>query len=180
RSRDHAPGCRQSPHVLRKGRRKVVVDVVLENKKENAYNASVLLHFSSNLHFSSLALQVQNLGCYPVWNLTLHMALPALGYHRAPFLSVTRVLAGNVSPSPGLGGFGVPLDCGNAWCQELSCQLGRLHRGGEVSIHVLRAVHNDFFRGAKFRSVRIASAAWLGVPGGGALVLEEGAHRREV
>ncbi|NWR81523.1 ITA10 protein, partial [Centropus unirufus] len=155
--------------------------------------------------------QVQNLGCYPVRNLTLHMALPALGYHRAPFLSVTRVLADNVSPSPALGGFGVPLvppstgpsspappqatcelrdppeeprgtamDCGNAWCQELSCQLGRLHRGGEVSIHVLRTVHNDFFRGAKFRSVRIASAAWLGVPGGGALVLEEGAHRREV
>ncbi|NWS78510.1 ITA10 protein, partial [Crotophaga sulcirostris] len=50
-------GSRQSPHVLRKGRRKVVVDVVLENKKENAYNASLLLRFSSNLHFSSLAPQ---------------------------------------------------------------------------------------------------------------------------
>ncbi|NWU57170.1 ITA10 protein, partial [Dromas ardeola] len=50
-------GSRQSPHVLRKGRRKVMVDVGLENKKENAYNASLLLRFSSNLHFSSLALQ---------------------------------------------------------------------------------------------------------------------------
>uniref|UniRef100_A0A8B9MJR6 Integrin subunit alpha 10 n=1 Tax=Accipiter nisus TaxID=211598 RepID=A0A8B9MJR6_9AVES len=57
--------CRQSPHVLRKGRRKVVVDVVLENKKENAYNASLLLCFSNNLHFSSLALQVRGHGGIP-------------------------------------------------------------------------------------------------------------------
>ncbi|NXV39619.1 ITA10 protein, partial [Rissa tridactyla] len=41
--------------------------------------------------------KVQNLGCYPVRNLTLLMALPALGYRRATFLSVTRVLADNVS-----------------------------------------------------------------------------------
>lgn len=48
--------------------------------------------------------QVQNLGCYPLRNLTLRLALPALGYHRAPFLSVTRVLADNVSPQLDLGG----------------------------------------------------------------------------
>ncbi|NWI24184.1 ITA10 protein, partial [Sula dactylatra] len=190
--------CRQSPHVLRKGRRKVMVDVVLENKKENAYNTSLLIRFSSNLHFSSLALPVQNFGCYPVRNLTLRMALPALGYRRAAFLSVTRVLADNVSPSPepGLLGGGslhppgaepssappaqATCDCGNAWCQELSCRLGRLDRGGEVSIHVLRTIHNDFFRGAKFRSVKVVSTVWLGVPGSSVLVLEEGAQRREV
>ncbi|XP_053906915.1 integrin alpha-10 [Cuculus canorus] len=299
-------GSRQRPHVLRKGRRKVVVDVVVENKKENAYNASLLLRFSSNLHFSSLALQrinpvklecsalpghrrlcsvgypvfrseakvsftlelefscsvlldraevvleassdsteatpednvvrlfapiryepdlfvssdsnlhryevhplgtfphgpgpefkttvkVQNLGCYPVRNLTLHMTLPALGYRRAAFLSVTRILMDNATcelrdplEEPRV----IPvhpedllrvdrLDCGNAWCQELSCRLGRLHRGAEVSIHVLRTIHNDFFRRAKFRSVRVVSTVWLGVPGGSALLLEEGAHRRE-
>uniref|UniRef100_A0A8C3PJI0 Integrin subunit alpha 10 n=1 Tax=Calidris pygmaea TaxID=425635 RepID=A0A8C3PJI0_9CHAR len=292
-------GSRQSPHVLRKGRRKVVVDVVLENKKENAYNASLLLRFSSNLHFSSLVLQdtssvklectalaghrrlcsvgypvfrslakvgdqilgvlagggggvfvglgqdlththpplpppnshpgsdanlhryevhplgtfphgpgpefkttvkVQNLGCYPVRNLTLRMALPALGYHRATFLSVTRVLADNATctlwtppEEPRQRGTAtvVPvhpedllhvdrLDCSNAWCQELSCRWGRLDRGGEVSIHLLRTIHNDFFRGAKFRSVRVISRVWLGVPGSSVLVLEEGAHRREV
>uniref|UniRef100_A0A8D0F5T5 Integrin subunit alpha 10 n=1 Tax=Strix occidentalis caurina TaxID=311401 RepID=A0A8D0F5T5_STROC len=50
--------------------------------------------------------QVQNFGCYPVRNLTLRMALPALGYRRATFLSVTRVLADNVSPSPELGVLG--------------------------------------------------------------------------
>ncbi|NXL03860.1 ITA10 protein, partial [Mesembrinibis cayennensis] len=332
--RNHPRRCRQSPHVLRKGRRKVLVDVVLENKKENAYNASLLLRFSSNLHFSSLALQdaspvklectalaghrrlcsvgypvfrslakvsfalelefscsvlldraevaleassdsteatpednavrlsapiryepdlflssdanlhryevhplgtfphgpgpefkttvkvrryggagggwgilahpalppqVQNFGCYPVRNLTLRMALPALGYRRATFLSVTRVLADNATcvlqtppeePRPRGTAAVVPvhpedllhvdrLDCGNAWCQELSCRLGRLERGGEVSIHVLRTIHNDFFRGAKFRSVKVVSRAWLGVPGSGVLVLEEGAHRRE-
>ncbi|CAM9998977.1 unnamed protein product [Bubo scandiacus] len=268
-------GSRQSPHVLRKGRRKVVLDVVLENKKENAYNTSLLLRFSSNLHFSSLTLQdtslvklectalaghrqlcsvgypvfrsmakvsfslelefscsvlldraevtleassdsteatlednvvqlsppsVQNFGCYPVRNLTLRMALPALGYRRATFLSVTRVLANNATctlqtppeePRQRGTAMVVPvhpedllhvdrLDCGNAWCQELSCQLGRLDRGGEVSVHLLRTIHNDFFRGAKFRSVKVVSTVWLGVPGSSVLVLEEGAHRRQM
>ncbi|KAM9214859.1 LOW QUALITY PROTEIN: integrin alpha-10 [Leptosomus discolor] len=306
-------GSRQSPHVLRKGRRKVVVDAALENKKENAYNASLLLRFSSNLHFSSLALQdtglvklectalaghrrlcsvgypvfpslakvaftlelefscsvlldraevtleassdsteatlednavrlsapvryepdlflssdtnlhryevhplgtfphgpgpefkttvkVQNFGCYPVRNVTLHLALPALGYRRATFLSVTRVLADNATctlrappEEPRQRGTApvVPvhpedllhvdrLDCGNAWCQELSCRLGRLDRGGGVSIHVLRTIHNDFFRGAKFRSVKVISTVWLGVLGSSVLVLEDGAHRREM
>ncbi|NXF54823.1 ITA10 protein, partial [Oceanites oceanicus] len=41
--------------------------------------------------------QVQNFGCYPVRNLTLRMTLPALGYRRATFLSVTRVLADNAT-----------------------------------------------------------------------------------
>ncbi|KAM6395324.1 LOW QUALITY PROTEIN: integrin alpha-10 [Rhynochetos jubatus] len=304
-------GSRQSPHVLRKGRRKVVVAAALENREENAYNASLLLRFSSNLHFSSLALQdtspvklectalaghrrlcsvgypvfrslakvsftlelefscsvlldraevtleagsdsteatpgdnvvrlsapiryepdlflssdanlhryevhplgtfphgpgpefkstvkVQNLGCYPVRNLTLRMALPALGYGRATFLSVTHVLADNATcvlqpppAEPRQPGTVVPahpadllhvdrLDCGNAWCQELSCRLGRLDRGAELSVRVLRAVHNDFFRGAKFRSVKVISTVWLGVPGSNVLVLEEGAHRREL
>ncbi|NXS58941.1 ITA10 protein, partial [Brachypteracias leptosomus] len=321
-------GSRQSPHVLRKGRRKVLVDVVLENKKENAYNTSLLLSFSSNLHFSSLTLQVwahgggggvprplwttpptrhgpsspaqtpqpkdsgscqsfidppahsslamgiqmvpsthpswemgvhlsiedptpspsppgshstlhryelpplstfphgpefkttvkvrrylgcrnwggpggltspplspqvQNFGCYPVRNLTLRMALPALGYHRAPFLSITRVLADNATctlQNPPEETTLVPvhpenllhverLDCGNSWCQELSCQLGRLERGGDVSIHLLRTIHNNFFSGAKFRSLKVISTAWLEAPAGSVLLLEEGAHRRE-
>lgn len=87
RSRNRPRRCRQSPHVLRKGRRKVVVDVVLENKEENAYNASLLLRFSSNLHFSSLALQVRGRGegggsPRPVWDppqpLQAIVVLPAL------------------------------------------------------------------------------------------------------
>lgn len=52
---------------------------------------------------TQLSPQVQNFGCYLVRNVTLHMALPALGYRHTTFLSVTRVLADNVSPSPELG-----------------------------------------------------------------------------
>ncbi|NXW47965.1 ITA10 protein, partial [Nyctiprogne leucopyga] len=50
--------------------------------------------------------KVQNLGCYPVRNLTLRMVLPALGYRRATFLSITRILADNVSPLPKWEPFG--------------------------------------------------------------------------
>ncbi|NXD87308.1 ITA10 protein, partial [Halcyon senegalensis] len=41
--------------------------------------------------------KVQNFGCYPVQNLTLRMALPALGYRQATFISITRVLADNAT-----------------------------------------------------------------------------------
>lgn len=41
--------------------------------------------------------QVQNLGCYPIQNVTLHMALPALGHRQATILSVTHVVGENVS-----------------------------------------------------------------------------------
>ncbi|NXD28948.1 ITA10 protein, partial [Spelaeornis formosus] len=193
-------GSRQSPHILRKGQRRMLVEVELENREENAYNASLWLHLTENLHFSSLMLQdpsavklecsalgghrwhcsvgypvfrsqaklavpiryepnlflsrwawenvrqsegvmkgnthngcdpsvcspsdtnlhryevhplgtfthssgpeftttvkVLNLGCYPIQNVTLHMALPALGHHQATILSVTHVLTENVS-----------------------------------------------------------------------------------
>ncbi|XP_032569103.1 integrin alpha-10-like isoform X2 [Chiroxiphia lanceolata] len=295
-------GSRQSPHVLRKGRRRMLVRVELENREENAYNASLWLRLSGNLHFSSLVLQdpgavklecsalgghrwrcsvgypvfrshakvsftlelefscsvlldhaevtleatsdsteatpednlarisvpilyepdlflssdtnlqryevqphgpgpefsttvrVQNLGCYPAHNLTLHVALPALGHGRATLLSVTRVLAGDNAtctlrpPPEGTRVVPVPpedllrvdrLDCSNTWCEELSCALGGLERGGGVSVRLLRTLHSGFFSGAKFRSVRIVGSAWLGVQGG-VLVLGEGAQRREL
>ncbi|NXM71401.1 ITA10 protein, partial [Serilophus lunatus] len=265
-------GSRQSPHILRKGRRRMLVQVELENREENAYNASLWLRLPGNLHFSSLVLQdpgtvklecsalgghrrrcsvgypvfrsqakvsftlelefscsvlldraevtleatsdsteatpednvvqlsvpiryepdlflssdtnlhryevhplgtfahgpgpefttmvkVQNLGCYPVQNVTLHMALPALGHRRATILAVTRVLADNATctlqpPLEGTRVVPVPpedllrvdrLDCSNTWCQELSCRLGQLERGGGVSVHLLRTLHNGFF-----------------------------------
>ncbi|NWT07006.1 ITA10 protein, partial [Mionectes macconnelli] len=187
-------GGRRSPHVLRKGRRRMLVRVELENREENAYNASLWLQLSRNLHFSSLVLQVQNLGCYPVQNLTLHVALPALGHGRATILSLGRVLPEDNAtctlrpPPEGTGVVPVPpedllgvdrLDCSNTWCQELSCHLGGLQRGEGVSVRLLRTLHNGFFSGAKFRSLRIVGSAWLGVSGG-LLVLGEGAQRREV
>ncbi|XP_065713889.1 integrin alpha-10 isoform X1 [Patagioenas fasciata] len=301
-------GSRQSPHVLRRGRRKVTVTASLENREENAYNASLRLSLSPNLLLASVTprgpgavklectalpghrrlcsvghpvfrsrakvsftlelefscsvlldraevtleatsdgtevtpgdnavqlsvpiryepelflasdatlhryevqppgtfprgpgpefkttVTVQNLGCYPVRNVTLRMALPALGFGRVPFLSVTRVLADNATctlrPPPEDKGGVVPvhpqdllrvdrMDCGNAWCQELSCRLGRLERGGGASVRLLRSIHTEFFHGAKFKSVRVVSSAWLGAPGSRLLALEEGAQRREV
>ncbi|NXS84893.1 ITA10 protein, partial [Erpornis zantholeuca] len=41
--------------------------------------------------------KVQNFGCYPIQNVTLHMALPALGHRQATILSVTHVLADNAT-----------------------------------------------------------------------------------
>ncbi|NWV42190.1 ITA10 protein, partial [Grantiella picta] len=51
---------------------------------------------SSGPEFTT-TVKVQNLGCYPIQNVTLHMALPALGHHQATILSVTHVLADNAT-----------------------------------------------------------------------------------
>ncbi|XP_074385536.1 integrin alpha-10 isoform X1 [Zonotrichia albicollis] len=296
-------GSRQSPHVLRKGRRRMLVEVELENRKENAYNASLWLQLPGNLHFSSLVLQepssvklecsalggqrrrcsvgypvfrsqakvsftlelefscsvlrdraeltlratsdsrevtpqdnvvelsvpiryeanvflssatnlpryelqplgtfssspgpeftttlkVQNLGCHPLQNLTLHVALPALGPRGAPILSVTELLAANASCRlhPPSEGTPVPpeelrhserLDCSRSRCRGLSCSLARLGRGGGASIELRQRLHESSFSGVKFRSLRIVSSVSLGVHGG-LFVLEEGAQHREL
>lgn len=49
---------RKSPFVVQGGRQKVLVSATLENKKENAYNTSLSLSFSRNLHLASLSPQV--------------------------------------------------------------------------------------------------------------------------
>ncbi|NWR40412.1 ITA10 protein, partial [Tachuris rubrigastra] len=56
------------------------------------YEVHPLGTFAPGPEFTT-TVKVQNLGCYPVQNVTLHVALPALGHGRAPILSVTRVLA---------------------------------------------------------------------------------------
>nr|XP_048684590.1 integrin alpha-10 isoform X3 [Caretta caretta] len=306
-------GSRQKPHVIRKGKRKVLVDVVLENKKENAYNASLKLGFSKNLHFSSLSLKgetqvkvecsapslhtrtcsvsypvfrslakvafllefefscsflldrahlkltassdsiemnetlhdntvqpftyvsyepdlflsseailnryevhpagtfsssvgpefkttikVQNLGCYAVRNLSVSMYLPAMAFRRSYFLSITRIIADNVTcvvqnlteatlrSQAGV----IPihpedllhadrLNCSNAWCQVVRCELQQLEKNTEVSIHLLRVIHNDFFRRAKFKTVKVISTFALVAKENSFLFLEESAHRRE-
>lgn len=300
-------GAGGGPGVVRGGRRKVRVEAVLQNRKENAYNARVALRSSANLHFSSVALpdgsavklectalgehqqlcsvgypvfrsmakvlftlefefscsvllnqvevaleatsdstepnatlwdnavrlsapiryepdlflsseatlhryevrphgtfphgpgpefrttvKVQNLGCFAVRDVALRLALPSLGYGRVPFLSVTGVRAENATcelrdPPNGSVRAVHPadlqrvgrMDCSSAWCRELNCALGRLQRGHGVTVHVLRAVHNDFFRAATFSSVRIVSTATLSAAGSALLLLDEGAHRHE-
>ncbi|KAF7238393.1 Integrin alpha-10 [Varanus komodoensis] len=353
-------GSRQKPHVIRKGKRKVLVDVLLENKKENAYNASLVLGFSRNLHFSSLALKgenpvkiecttpsaqtracsvgypvfrasakvafvlefefscsslldraqvtirassdshernetladntaqptvhvryepdlfltsesalnryevhpvgmfpdgmspefrttikVQNVGCFAVQNLSLSMALPAMAYGSTEFLSVTRIIADNVSaavfvrasvptlslPPPqtshasragggrcpegdvwpaksdrgdstdscGGGsrsprrsrthgetarrvrsGFLPPLqNCSNTWCQEVRCELPHIEKNAEVSVQLLRAVRNEFFRRANFKTVKVVSRFTLSTQKDSLLLLPKAGHQRE-
>ncbi|EGV94760.1 Integrin alpha-10 [Cricetulus griseus] len=50
-------GSRKSPFVVHGGRQKLLVSATLENKKENAYNTSLSLRFSRNLHLASLTPQ---------------------------------------------------------------------------------------------------------------------------
>lgn len=55
-----SPAIRTSPFVVRGGRQKLLASVTLENKKENAYNTSLNLSFSRNLHLASLTPQVSS------------------------------------------------------------------------------------------------------------------------
>ncbi|CAB1334539.1 unnamed protein product [Coregonus sp. 'balchen'] len=48
---------RSQPYVIRSPRRRLAVEVQLQNKLENAYNTSLTLHYSRNLHFSSLSIR---------------------------------------------------------------------------------------------------------------------------
>uniref|UniRef100_A0A8D2KTF9 Integrin subunit alpha 10 n=1 Tax=Varanus komodoensis TaxID=61221 RepID=A0A8D2KTF9_VARKO len=289
-------GSRQKPHVIRKGKRKVLVDVLLENKKENAYNASLVLGFSRNLHFSSLALKgenpvkiecttpsaqtracsvgypvfrasakvsrplllgtvafvscsdshernetladntaqptvhvryepdlfltsesalnryevhpvgmfpdgmspefrttikVQNVGCFAVQNLSLSMALPAMAYGSTEFLSVTRIIADNVSAAVFVPAGVVPvhpedlghterLNCSNTWCQEVRCELPHIEKNAEVSVQLLRAVRNEFFRRANFKTVKVVSRFTLSTQKDSLLLLPKAGHQREV
>ncbi|XP_036451970.1 integrin alpha-10 [Colossoma macropomum] len=50
-------GTRQHPYVIRSPRRRLAVEVQLQNRLENAYNTSLTLHYSRNLHFSSLSIR---------------------------------------------------------------------------------------------------------------------------
>uniref|UniRef100_A0A7N8Y2Q9 Integrin, alpha 10 n=1 Tax=Mastacembelus armatus TaxID=205130 RepID=A0A7N8Y2Q9_9TELE len=45
------------PYVIRSPRRRLAVEVQLQNRLENAYNTSLMLHYSRNLHFSSLSIR---------------------------------------------------------------------------------------------------------------------------
>ncbi|XP_066539423.1 integrin alpha-10 isoform X2 [Hoplias malabaricus] len=50
-------GTRQQPYVIRSPRRRLAVEVQLRNQLENAYNTSLKLYYSRNLHFSSLSIR---------------------------------------------------------------------------------------------------------------------------
>ncbi|NXF74265.1 ITA10 protein, partial [Sclerurus mexicanus] len=158
---------RQSPHVLRKGRRRMLVQVELENREENAYNASLWLRLPGNLHFSSLVLQVRPWGSPNPRRASLGVpksmrSLP--GGPRIPEEPPQAPIPGGTwgsiatctlhPPSEGTRVATVPpedlqhvdrLDCPTARCERLSCRLARLRRGAGVSVRLLRTLHSGFF-----------------------------------
>ncbi|XP_013860144.1 integrin alpha-10 [Austrofundulus limnaeus] len=307
-------GTRQKPHVIRSPRKRLVVEVQLQNRLENAYNTSLKLHYSRNLHFSSLSVRentnfkmectalgsnshscnvsypvfrshskvnfmlefefsctslqsrvqmklnatsdsmeredtlldnsvqlqtfvqyqpdlfvssisnlnryevhptrsaseaigpefythfkLQNLGCYTLSNLELHMFLPSVAAGDAVFMTVTDVYAFNAS--------GVTcsvlsdvarlkarqrdvrplhtedmlhneiLNCSRAWCTEVVCEVQQL--GHEAIIRVTRRVHDDFFRKAKYKSVKIVSSFELTAQETSSITLGAGILRGE-
>ncbi|XP_037356079.1 integrin alpha-10 [Talpa occidentalis] len=300
-------GSRKTPFVVRGGRQKVLVSATLENRKENAYNTSLSLSFSRNLHLASFTpqrdspvkaectapspharlcsvghpvfqtgakvtfllefefscsallsqvlvrltaasnslerngtlhdnavqtsayvqyepqllfssestlhryevhpygglpagpgpefkttLRVQNLGCYGVSGLIISALLPAVAHGGSYFLSLSQVIGSNAScmvqnltepPGPAVHPEELQhtsrLNGSNTRCQVVRCPLGRLAKGTEVSVGLLRLVHNEFFRRAKFKSLTVVSTFELGTEEGSVLRLTEASRRSE-
>ncbi|VCX21723.1 unnamed protein product [Gulo gulo] len=298
-------GSRKDPFVVRGGRQKVLVSATLENRKENAYNTSLSLSFSRNLHLASFmpqrdspvkvecttpsphvrlcsvghpvfrtgakvtfllefefscssllsqvlvrltatsnslerngtlqdntaqtsahvqyephllfssestlhryevhpygtlpvgpefktTLRVQNLGCYVVSGLVISALLPAVAHGGNYFLSLSQVITNNASctvqnltkpPRPPVHPEEFQhtsrLNGTNTRCQVVRCHLGRLAKGTEVSVGLLRLVHNEFFRRAKFKSLTVVSTFELGAKEGSVLQLTEASHWSE-
>ncbi|XP_053447757.1 integrin alpha-10 isoform X2 [Nycticebus coucang] len=299
-------GSRKAPFMVRGGRQKVLVSATLENRKENAYNTSLNLSFSRNLHLASLTPQrdspvkmectapsaharlcsaghpvfqtgakvtillefefscssllsqvfvkltatsslernrtlqdniaqtsayvryephllfssestlhryevhpygtlpvgpgpefkttvrVQNLGCYVVSGLTISALLPAVAHGGNYFLSLSQVITSNASctvQNP-TDPFRPPvhpeelqrtnrLNGSNTRCQVVTCYLGQLAKGTEASVGLLRLVHNEFFRKAKFKSLTVVSTFELGTKEGSVLQLTEASRQSE-
>ncbi|VFV20576.1 integrin alpha-10-like [Lynx pardinus] len=301
-------GSRKDPFVVRGGRQKVLVSATLENRKENAYNTSLNLSFSRNLHLASFTpqrdspvkvectapsphvrlcsvghpvfqagakvtfvlefefscsfllsqvlvrltatsnslerngtlqdntaqtsayihyeprllfssestlhryevhpygplpvgpefkttLRVQNLGCYVVSGLIISALLPAVAHGGNYFLSLSQFITNNASctvqnltepPGPLVHPEEfhhtnrlVWLTRSNTRCQVVRCHLGRLAKGTEVSVGLLRLVHNEFFRRAKFKSLTVVSTFELGAKEGSVLQLPEASRWSE-
>ncbi|XP_035135348.3 integrin alpha-10 isoform X2 [Callithrix jacchus] len=300
-------GSRKAPFVVRGGRRKVLVSSILENRKENAYNTSLSLIFSGNLHLASLTpqrdstikvecaapsaharlcsvghpvfqtgakvtfllefefscssllsqifmkltassdslernmtlqdntaqtsayvqyepqllfssestlhryevypygtlpvgpgpefkttLKVRNLGCYVVSGLIISALLPAVAHGGNYFLSLSQVITNNASctvqnltepPGPPVHPEELQhtnrLNGSNTQCQVVRCHLGPLAKGTEVSVGLLRLVHNEFFRRAKFKSLMVVSTFQLGTEQGSVLQLTEASRWSE-
>ncbi|GAB5575461.1 integrin alpha-10 isoform X1 [Prionailurus iriomotensis] len=299
-------GSRKDPFVVRGSRQKVLVSATLENRKENAYNTSLNLSFSRNLHLASFTpqrdspvkvectapspharlcsvghpvfqagakvtfllefefscsfllsqvlvrltatsnslerngtlqdntaqtsayihyeprllfssestlhryevhpygplpvgpefkttLRVQNLGCYVVSGLIISALLPAVAHGGNYFLSLSQFITNNRklhSTEPdraprtpcaprGVSSHKQTANGSNTRCQVVRCHLGRLAKGTEVSVGLLRLVHNEFFRRAKFKSLMVVSTFELGAKEGSVLQLPEASRWSE-
>nr|XP_015805881.2 integrin alpha-10 [Nothobranchius furzeri] len=122
-------------------------------------------------------LRLQNLGCYVLSNLELRMFLPSVAAGDTVFMTITDVYAYNatgvncrvlsavaqlkarqrdVRPlHPEDMMHNEILNCSRSWCTEVTCEVQQLQQ--DVVIRVSRRAHDDFFRKAKYKSVRIVS-----------------------
>lgn len=309
-------GSRQKPYVIRSPRRRLSVEVQLQNRLENAYNTSLLLHYSRNLHFSSLSIRedaqfkiectalssnshscnvsypvfrsqskvnfmlefefsctslhskvqmrlnatsdsverdstlgdnsvqlqsfvqyepdlfvssesnlnryevhptrtlseamgpefythfkLQNLGCYSVRNLELRLHLPSVAAGDRVFMTVTDVMSYN---STGVNCSVLSeaaqvkarqrdvwplhpddmqpndiLNCSRSWCIEVVCEVQLLLRGQSALIRVSRRVHDQFFRQAKYKAVKIVGTYSLAAQESNLITLGSGTLWRE-
>nr|KAF6396868.1 integrin subunit alpha 10 [Rousettus aegyptiacus] len=137
-------------------------------------------------------LRVQNLGCYVVSGLIISAFLPAVAHGGNYFLSLSQVITNNAScivqnltepPGPPVHPEDLQhssrLNGSNTRCQVVRCHLGWLAKGAEVSVGLLRLVHNEFFRKAKFKSVTVVSTFELGAEEGSVLQLTEASRWSE-
>lgn len=137
-------------------------------------------------------LRVQNLGCYVVSGLVISAFLPAVAHGGNYFLSLSQVITHNAScavqnltepPGPHAHPEELQhtgrLNGSNTGCQVVRCHLGRLAKGTEASVGLLRLVHNEFFRRAKFKSLTVVSTFELGAEEGSVLQLTEASRRSE-
>ncbi|XP_036298635.2 integrin alpha-10 [Pipistrellus kuhlii] len=137
-------------------------------------------------------LRVQNLGCYVVSGLVISAFLPAVAHGGSYFLSLSQVITHNAScavqnltepPGPHAHPEELQhagrLNGSNTGCQVVRCHLGRLAKGTEASVGLLRLVHNEFFRRAKFKSLTVVSTFELGVEEGSVLRLTDASRWSE-
>ncbi|XP_041961931.1 integrin alpha-10 [Alosa sapidissima] len=309
-------GTRQQPYVIRSPRRRLGVEVQLSNLLENAYNTSLTMQYSKNLHFSSLSIRddvhfkiectavnsnthscnvsypvfrshskvnfilefefsctsltskvqmkltassdsveredtlgdnsvqlqtivqyepdlfissesnlnryevhptrtvseamgpefytyfrVQNLGCYSVSNLELSIHLPAVAVGDRTFMYVAEAFSHNTSGVNCSIRSDLPqlkdrqkdvwplhpedmlktdlLNCTRSWCVEVTCQIQQLLKAQSALIRLTRRVNDNFFRQAKFKSVRIVGSYTLTVKESNLIKLGSAAIWRE-
>lgn len=145
-------------------------------------------------------LKLQNLGCYSVSNVLLRLLLPSVAAGDAVFMTITDVSynaswvnCSVLSDLPQLKARQrdvrslhpedmMPndiLNCSRSWCTEVVCEVKQLLQGQFALIRVSRRVHDDFFRKAKYKSVKIIGAYSLAAQETNLITLGTGTVWRE-
>ncbi|XP_053331024.1 integrin alpha-10 [Spea bombifrons] len=138
--------------------------------------------------------KVQYVGCYPIHNASVQIRTPAMAHGSSYFLTVSRIIADNATcffsnvtqPKTPVAPVHQEdllhtaiLNCSNSWCETITCLIPKLHQNNDLSISLLRVIHNQFFAKAKFRSIKVVSTFTLRLNEDGILFTDSGGHRRE-